>query len=273
MSNLLHIRSQAETEKTSPAAKASSDVPKSKETSAKPVPTRAQGSTGAVTQSAKQFADAFSREVTKIDRERVNKQTKPRFQESIRIMPTSAWSKLYAGFPPRATSPVKKASEASVSPPALAPTSVKELHSIVPAQWSSFHRHWTGQKTVASVAEMVIAIPIQNSETRIAIRASSVAKHAKEAVAKQISMVLSSAGPAMWSPLHRKWCGSEGLKNLKPSTGALQKLVLAKNCGALPGLASSMLDAALNIEVKAAATVTKAIKDQEVKAGPTTDDQ
>lgn len=273
MSNLLHIRSQAETEKTSPAAKASSDVPKSKETSAKAAPTRAQGSTGAVTQSAKQFADAFSREVTKIDRERVNKQTKPRFQESIRIMPTSAWSKLYAGFPPRATSPVKKASEASVSPPALAPTSVqKELHSIVPAQWSSFHRHWTGQKTVA---EMVIAIPeIPHSETRIAL-CTSVAKHAKEDVAKQISMVLSSAGPAMWSPLHRKWCGSEGLKNLKPSTGALQKLVLAKNCGALPGLASSMLDAALNIEVKAAATVTKAIKDQEVKAGPlmTTDDQ
>lgn len=69
--------------------------------------------------------------------------------------------------------------------------------------------------------------------------------------------ILSSVGPAMWSPLHRKWCGHDALKTPKlplpsalPLAPAIQKLVLAKDCGLLPALASSMLNVALNIETK-----------------------
>ena len=156
-------------------AKASLDGAKSTEGSSRPSASRSQGTAGPnpVTQSAKQFADAFSREVLKIDRERVNKNTKPRFQESIRIMPTSAWSKLYAAFPARATSPVKPEATASTqsiqsipskSAEVSAATVHKALHSIVPAQWSSFHRHWTCQKTVA---EMIAIVAIQRSEIQM----------------------------------------------------------------------------------------------------------
>lgn len=259
-------------------AKASLDGAKSTEGSSRPSASRSQGTAGPnpVTQSAKQFADAFSREVLKIDRERVNKNTKPRFQESIRIMPTSAWSKLYAAFPARATSPVKPEATASTqsiqcipskSAEVSAATVHKALHSIVPAQWSSFHRHWTCQKTVAEMIAIVAIPEIRNSDavatvaTVASLASASLAKMAAEAVTKavtkEISMVFSSASPAMWSPLHRKWCGHEVLKqslkqSLKPSKApkAIQKLALAKDYGLLPGLASSMLDAALNIEVK-----------------------
>ena len=268
-----------------PVAKASLDGAKSTEGSSRPSASRSQGTAGPnpVTQSAKQFADAFSREVLKIDRERVNKNTKPRFQESIRIMPTSAWSKLYAAFPARATSPVKPEATASTQPIQSIPsksaevsaaTVHKALHSIVPAQWSSFHRHWTCQKTVAEMIAIVAIPEIRNSDavavaTVASLASASLAKMAAEAVTKavtkEISMVFSSASPAMWSPLHRKWCGHEVLKqslkqSLKPSKApkAIQKLALAKDYGLLPGLASSMLDAALNIEVKAITNVLKA---------------
>jgi len=282
-------KDKTEREGPSPAAKASLDGTKSKEGSSRPGTSRSQA-TGPtpVTQSAKQFADAFSREVLKIDRERVNKNTKPRFQESIRIMPTSAWSKLYAAFPARATSPVEpEATASTLSIPSksaeVSATVQKALHSIVPAQWSSFHRHWTCQKTVAEM--MAIAIPeIRNSDavatvaTVASLASASLAKMAKEAVTKavtkEISMVFSSASPAMWSPLHRKWCGHEVLKqslkqSLKPSKApkAIQKLALAKDYGLLPGLASSMLDAALNIEVKVPTeAITKVLKAEEVPA-------
>eukprot|EP00435_Cladocopium_sp_Y103_P013489 s2830_g3.t1 len=272
-----------------PVAKASLDGSKSREGSSRPSASRSQGTAPSpVTQSAKQFADAFSREVLKIDRERVNKNTKPRFQESIRIMPTSAWSKLYAAFPARATSPVKPeatASILSIIPPKSAEVSAatvhKALHSIVPAQWSSFHRHWTCQKTVAEMIAIAAIPEIRNSDavatvaTVASLASASLAKMATEAitkaVTKEISVVFSSASPAMWSPLHRKWCGHEVLKqslkqSLKPSKApkAIQKLALAKDYGLLPGLASSMLDAALNIEVKVPAeAITKVLKAEE----------
>lgn len=278
-------KDKTEREGPLPVAKASLDGAKSTEGSSRPSASRSQGTAGPnpVTQSAKQFADAFSREVLKIDRERVNKNTKPRFQESIRIMPTSAWSKLYAAFPARATSPVKPEATASTqsiqsipskSAEVSAATVHKALHSIVPAQWSSFHRHWTCQKTVAEMIAIVAIPEIRNSDavavaTVASLASASLAKMAAEAVTKavtkEISMVFSSASPAMWSPLHRKWCGHEVLKqslkqSLKPSKApkAIQKLALAKDYGLLPGLASSMLDAALNIEVKAITNVLKA---------------
>ena len=240
---------QTERDEPLPVAKASFDSPKSQEGLGSSRANPRSGAPAPLTQSAKQFADAFSREVLKIDQRNKPKASnpQPKFQpSSIRIMPTSAWSKLYAAF------------QVPVKPAAAPAESVqKALHSIVPAQWSSYHRHWTCQKTVAQMAIAEIAMEIPNSGHIVATLAStSLAKIAKKAITKEISVVLSSVSPAMWSPLHRKWCGHEA-----GQSSSIQKLVVAKNYGLLPGLASSMLDAALNIEVKVQAKVeAKAVK-------------
>lgn len=167
-------------------------------------------------------------------------------------MPTSAWSKLYARFPTQPKTPKVEtvaAGAGAIAPPESVLVQTKALHSIVPAQWSSFHRHWTCQKKVAEMAIPAILLP--NSDAVVTVASASLVKIAKTAVCKEISTVLSSVSPAMWSPLHRKWCGNEGLKSSKVAVaGAMQKLVVAKDYGLLPGLASSMLNAALNIEVK-----------------------
>jgi len=210
-------------------------------------------STSPLTQSAKQFADTFSK--AKVEANVTNRNPKPakaRFQETIRMMPTSAWSKLYARFPTELKTPkvaTVAAGAGAIAPPESVLVQTKALHSIVPAQWSSFHRHWTCQKKVAEMAIPAILLP--NSDAVVTVASASLVKIAKAAVCKEISTVLSSVSPAMWSPLHRKWCGNEGLKSSKVAVaGAMQKLVVAKDYGLLPGLASSMLNAALNIEVK-----------------------
>lgn len=214
-------------------------------------------STSPLTQSAKQFADTFSKAKVeaKVEANVANRNPKPakaRFQETIRMMPTSAWSKLYARFPTQPKTPKVEtvaAGVGAIAPPESVLVQTKALHSIVPAQWSSFHRHWTCQKKVAEMAIPAILLP--NSDAVVTVASASLVKIAKTAVCKEISTVLSSVSPAMWSPLHRKWCGNEGLKSSKVAVaGAMQKLVVAKDYGLLPGLASSMLNAALNIEVK-----------------------
>jgi len=214
-------------------------------------------STSPLTQSAKQFADTFSKAKVeaKVEANVANRNPKPakaRFQETIRMMPTSAWSKLYARFPTQPKTPKVEtvaAGAGAIAPPESVLVQTKALHSIVPAQWSSFHRHWTCQKKVAEMAIPAILLP--NSDAVVTVASASLVKIAKTAVCKEISTVLSSVSPAMWSPLHRKWCGNEGLKSSKVAVaGAMQKLVVAKDYGLLPGLASSMLNAALNIEVK-----------------------
>ena len=214
-------------------------------------------STSPLTQSAKQFADTFSKAKVeaKVEANVANRNPKPakaRFQETIHMMPTSAWSKLYARFPTQPKTPKVEtvaAGAGAIAPPESVLVQTKALHSIVPAQWSSFHRHWTCQKKVAEMAIPAILLP--NSDAVVTVASASLVKIAKTAVCKEISTVLSSVSPAMWSPLHRKWCGNEGLKSSKVAVaGAMQKLVVAKDSGLLPGLASSMLNAALNIEVK-----------------------
>ena len=238
-----------------PVAKATFDRnPKNKASRSSGASEPSGRATSPVTQSAKQFADTFSK--AKVEANVANRNPKPakaRFQETIRMMPTSAWSKLYARFPTKLKTPkvetVAAAGAGAIAPPESVLVQTKALHSIVPSQWSSFHRHWTCQKRVAEMAMPAILLP--NSDAVVTVASASLVKIAKAAVCKEISTVLSSVSPAMWSPLHRKWCGNEGLKSSKlPVAGAMQKLVVAKDYGLLPGLASSMLNAALNIEVK-----------------------
>ncbi|CAK9076190.1 unnamed protein product [Durusdinium trenchii] len=232
-----------------PVAKANfGPIPKTKETSSRPLPSRSPA-----TQSAKQFADAFSKEVMKTDRSKPPiKSTRPNLSGDFRVMPGVAWSKIYEHFASAKTLSVATRSQAFLA----APVQQKALKSIMPALWSSFHRHWTCQKTSATMA--VEEELVQQLEQTV------VSKIFHKGPTEM--SILSSVGPAMWSPLHRKWCGHDALKTPKlplpsalPLAPAIQKLVLAKDCGLLPALASSMLNVALNIETK-----PKALQDGKV---------
>ena len=147
----------------------------------------------------------------------------------------------------------------------------KTLHSIVPAMWSSLHRHWTCQKPSNS------SLVVRKAGGRVfdawrgvcvSIGVSTLEELVQEVVQTAVCKIiqkadpkipfLSSVGPALWSPLHRKWCGHDALKaKLLPiqpkkasSSLAIEKLVFAKDLGILPTLASSMLNVALSIEAK-----------------------
>ena len=127
----------------------------------------------APTQSAKQFA--ASRVKPKVEL--------PASKADLRSLPQAAWSKIYAQFAIESVESVKRA-----------------LHSVMPAVWSSFHSQWTGQKVTAPVPEAALELESQPKETV-----------QEGAVVPVKAAVLCSLSPALWSPLHRKWCGQPAL--------------------------------------------------------------
>lgn len=131
----------------------------------------------AVTQSAKQFA---SRVKPKAELPAAKSKS------DLRSLPQAAWSKIYAHFAVETVTTVKRA-----------------LHSVMPAVWSSFHSQWTGQQVTAPVEEVAPALEVES-------KAETVTETAVVPV-KAAPGILCSLSPALWSPLHHKWCCQQAL--------------------------------------------------------------
>ena len=87
----------------------------------------------------------------------------------------------------------------------------KLIPSLSPALWSPMHRRWTCQKALQAEP----AQPAQTSQTlqpaATAITVDQAETDARvEEKPQRVPPVLSlcSPPPALWSPLHRKWCGA-----------------------------------------------------------------
>ncbi|CAE7602766.1 unnamed protein product [Symbiodinium natans] len=130
----------------------------------------------------------------------------------FRTVPLTAMAKLHEAF---ASEPRPK-TVASPKPAATAP-------SLSPAVWSPVHRHWTCPRAqapqapavapaaapaAALVAAPMAALVAAPNPTSSGVAETTVAKSELAFPPATAVLRLCSSPPALWSPLHRKWCGA-----------------------------------------------------------------
>jgi len=146
----------------------------------------------------------------------------PQKEEKV-VSPKTAEDRAVPAAKPKAVLPEEpekpvEGTEQSTVPAITAPASPaspnpckKLIPSLSPALWSPMHRRWTCQKALQAEP----AQPAQTSQTlqpaATAITVDQAETDAQvEEKPQRVPPVLSlcSPPPALWSPLHRKWCGA-----------------------------------------------------------------
>ena len=193
--------------------------------------------------------------------------TKPNMAGDFRTLPPAAFAKLSSAFEPKArpetkaeTSPAPKA--ALPSPEETTPV-LRVVPSLSPALWSPVHRRWTCQpatvirKPQPQPAPEILEVP--EAEATQLVEPDN--DKPKPIQAAQAVLRLCSTAPALWSPLHRKWCGDvlkmqiAHVPTLLVKKAASKALLLQEGC---PDRVASIKDVAMPEAVEATKDVEKA---------------
>lgn len=127
-------------------------------------------------------------------------------------------AKLKAELPEEPQKPVEGTEQSTAVPVPASPNPCKKLiPSLSPALWSPMHRRWTRQKalqpepaqTAQTVQPAQSAQSLQPAATATTVdETETIAQVEEKPQCTPPVLSLCSPPPALWSPLHRKWCGA-----------------------------------------------------------------
>ena len=142
----------------------------------------------------------------------------------MRTIPSASLAKLYAAFPSgrEETKPEPLVEKASAPSPSPSPV-LRASQSLAPALWSPIHRRWTCQCASEPLPTQAAEAPREVEPTEAVVEFPAAAVEAPSAHVEPVDVAeaekpqlpqasaallrLCSTAPALWSPLHRKWCG------------------------------------------------------------------
>ncbi|CAE7531739.1 unnamed protein product [Symbiodinium sp. CCMP2456] len=126
-------------------------------------------------------------------------------------------AKLKAELPEEPQKPVEGTEQSTAVPLPASPNPCKKLiPSLSPALWSPMHRRWTCQKALQPEPAQT-AQTVQPSQPAESLQPAATATTDETETKAQVEekpqrtppvLSLCSPPPALWSPLHRKWCGA-----------------------------------------------------------------